>query len=192
MTETAEQRAARRRWINLAELVAVGGVLIGALTLWVNWSDRREDKAQAAATSAAEARDRDRFDLNGKADGREILLLRDDTHALGDVRIVFPTALGVGPQDAVGHMIEAEWFERPLLKLTDKGPDERTGRLPVLVTYAYTSGDQELTRTAVYDVIWKTGGRFLRGRTLELTDFRLRRRGGSQATLDTLWAREKP
>ena len=42
MSETSEQAKTRRRWLTLAELVAVSGLLIGALTLWLNWSDKRD------------------------------------------------------------------------------------------------------------------------------------------------------
>jgi hypothetical protein len=188
MTETSEQRTTRRRWLNLAELVAVAGLLIGGLTLWLNWSDRREDKAQAAAASAAAARDKARFDLTGKVDGDEILLLRDEKHALGDVRVTFPSALRTAPHDAVTHTIEQDWFADALLKATDGGPDERTGRLPVLVSYTYVVEDAEHRRRAIYDIVWKTDGRLLRGRSLDLIDFRLRRPGGDQAALDAAWA----
>lgn len=190
MSETAEQRTTRRRWLNLAELVAVAGLLIAALTLWLNWSDRREDKAQAAAASAAAARDEARFELKGEVDGDEILLLRDERHALGDVQVTFPRALGVAQQDAVAHAIKRAWFEDALLNATDGGADERTGRLPVLVSYAYVVDDTEHRRRAIYDIVWRTDGRLLRGRSLELVDFRLRRAGGGQAALDAAWSRE--
>lgn len=192
MTETSEQRTTRRRWLNLAELVAVAGLLIGGLTLWLNWSDRRDDKAQAAAAAAAAARDKARFDLTGKVDGDEILLLRDEKHALGDVRVTFPSALRTPPRDAVAHRIEREWFADALLKATDGGPDERTGRLPVLVSYTYVVDDAAHRRRALYDVVWKTDGRLLRGRSLDLIDFRLRRPGGDQAALDAAWESSKP
>ena len=50
MTETADQARTRRRWITLAEVVAVAGVVIAALTLYLNVSDRRADRAERAAT----------------------------------------------------------------------------------------------------------------------------------------------
>jgi hypothetical protein len=190
VSESAEQRTARRRWLNLAELVAVAGLLIAALTLWLNWSDRREDKAQAAAASAAAARDKLRFELRGKVDDDEILLLRDERHALGDVRVTFPRALGVSPQDAVLQTIEKDWFKDALLRATDGGPDERTGRLPVLVDYEYMVDDTEHRRRAVFDIVWRTDGRPLRGRSLKLVDFRLRQPGGDQAALDAAWSRQ--
>ena len=192
-SETSEQRATRRRWINLAELVAVAGVLIGALTLWLNWSDRREDKAQAAATAAAAAQERGRLELTAIADGGDTLKLTDAKHDLTDVTIAFPRALGVAAQRPTGEpAIEAKPFAGALLKLTDGGADDRSGRLPVLVTASYIDGDATRTARGIYDVVWRTQGRLLRGRALELTGLRLRRRGGDQAALDAAWAREKP
>lgn len=193
MSETAEQRATRRRWINLAELVAVAGVLIGALTLWLNWSDRRADKAEAAASAAAAAKERGRLELSATADGGDTLRLADARHDLTDVTIAFPKALGVATQRPAGEpAIEAKPFAGTLLKLTDGGADDRSGRLPVLVTASYLDGDATRTARGIYDVIWRTRGRLLQGRALELTGLRLRRRGGDQAALDAAWAREKP
>jgi len=40
--------------------------------------------------------------------------------------------------------IDANWFERALLKVTDKGADDRQGRLPVLITATWWDGDTRL------------------------------------------------
>ncbi len=192
-SETAEQKATRRRWINLAELVAVAGVIIAALGLYVSWSDRRESAADKAATVAADAREKGRLDLTATADGKEVLRLADAKHDLTDVTIAFPTALGVSAQRPTGDpVIEAKPFAEKLLKLTDGGADDRSGRLPVLVTASYVDGDATRTARDLYDVVWRTQGRLLRGRALELTGLRLRQRGGNQAALDAAWGREKP
>ena len=107
--------------------------------------------------------------------------------------IAFPKALGVATQRPAGEpAIEAKPFAGALLKLTDGGADDRSGRLPVLVTASYLDGDATRTARGIYDVIWRTRGRLLQGRALELTGLRLRRRGGDQAALDAAWAREKP
>lgn len=191
MSETVEERTRKRRWLSLAELVAVAGLLIGGIGLYLNWSDRREAVAERAVSSAGEARARAAFELRGKvaAGNRSVMLLRDDAHALGDVTVAFPTALGVATKDAIGHTIDSDWFAEPLLKATDGGADESAGRLPVLVTYRYTHtlSDETFTRSAIYDVIWSTSGRFLQGRSLAIIDFRLRERGASPARLNALW-----
>ncbi len=192
--ERKEAAATRRRWVSLAEAVAVAGVLIGALTLWMGWSDRRADEATKVATSSAEARDRARVDLAATVeDGGRTLALKDERHDLSEAVIAFPRALGIGVQRPSGDpAIDAGWLERPLLDLTDGGADERTGRLPVLVTVKYWDGDTARNATGIYDVIWKTEGRVLRGRTLKLEGLRLRQRGGDQRALDAAWARVKP
>ncbi|SFP37653.1 hypothetical protein [Sphingomonas rubra] len=192
MKETAEQ-ATRRRWITLAELVAVAGVLIAALTLYLGWSDRRADEAARQAETANSARDRSRVDLKAAVeDGGTALALTDERHDLSELTVAFPRALGVATQRPAETAIDADWIAAPLLKLTDGGADARTGRLPVLLTVRYWDGDAARTATGIYDVIWRTEGRMLRGRTLSLEGLRLRERGGGQARLDAIWAREKP
>ena len=194
MMETAEQKATRRRWINLAELVAVAGVVIAALSLWLTWSDRRDSAADKAASAAAEASERGRLELTATvANDGDTLRLNDAKHDLADVSIAFPAALGLTTQRPTGEIvIETKPFAGVLLKLTDGGADDRSGRLPVLITASYVDGDATRTARGVYDVVWRTHGRPMRGRALELTGLRLRQRGGGQSALDAAWAREKP
>lgn len=187
--ERAEAAKTRRRWISLAETVAVLGVLIAALSLWTSWSDHRADERARAAESRQAAQEKGRFDLRGvvSAGGDTIVLQRDERHELRDVRVAFPTPLGVGTKDAVDLAIDRNWFDRPLLKATDGKGADQVGRLPVLVTYTYGDGDAQRTRTGVYDIVWRTRGRFLRGRALSITGFRSRQSGGLQAAVDALW-----
>ncbi len=194
MTETKDQAQTRRRWVTLAEVVAVAGVVIAALTLYSNWQERRDAAADKAMEQASASRDKARFVLRGAVaeDKRSIMLVRDEAHPLGDIRVTFPAALGVSPQDSVTQTIEAGWFDAALRKATDGGPDERTGRLPVLVRYTYFTDDRPTTRQAIYDVVWKTEGQMLRGRKVELLDFRLRESGGDQRRVDALWTRALP
>lgn len=190
MTETSDQKRTRRRWINLAELVAVAGLVIAALSFWLNYVERRDTRRDRAA----EVSDKARFEPHGVVapGNRSIMLTRDDTHELRDVHLAFPTTLGVPPRDAIDFQIESDWVAEPLLKLTDHGPDHQVGRLPVLMTYSYSTGDDDFKRTAIYDIVWDTGGRFLRGRRLAFAGFHLHQRGGDQTRLDAVWAREKP
>lgn len=192
-SETADRKRTRRRWINLAELVAVLGVLIAGLTLWNSWSERRASEADRRHDEQVAARDQSRFELRGKvaAGHKSILLLGDDAHTLRDVKLAFPSALGIGAQDAVGLSIDRDVFAGPLLKASRGADGARLRRLPILVTYRYSAGDDELTRTAIFDVIWKAVGGFPFGHSVELRDFRLRSRGGTRARLDTDWAAEK-
>jgi hypothetical protein len=194
VTETSDQAQTRRRWITLAEAVAVAGVIIAALTLYSNWQERREAAAAKQVEAAAETRDKTRFVLRGTVakDKRAIVLARDETHPLGDIRVTFPAALGVSPQDSVTQTIDADWFDEALRKATDGGADTRTGRLPVLIRYTFFTDDKPTTRQAIYDIVWHTEGNFPFPRKVTLRDLRLRQAGGDQAQVDALWARELP
>jgi hypothetical protein len=191
--ERREAAATRRRWVTLAEVVAVAGVVIAALTLWNSWSERRDAAAEKAAAQSTEARERGRVELTATVeDGGRRLRLTDDKRVLTDLVVRFPAALGVAAQRPAEMAIDADWVAAPLLKLTDGGADERSGRLPVLVAVSYLDGDATRVATGLYDLVWKTEGHMLRGRSLTLEGLRLRRRGGNQQALDAAWGREKP
>ena len=173
--EAAERAKSRRRLLTLAEFVAVAGLMVAALTLYLNWSQRHE---------------RARLDLSAtvESDGRR-LALRDPNHDLQELTIDFPTKSGIGRQVPVGDpVIEAEPIAGPMLALTDGEADTREGRLPALITTRYWDGDTARTVTGLYDVIWSTHGRLFRGRTLRLEGLRLRDRNGTKAKLDAAWA----
>ena len=192
--EKAERARSRRRWLTLAEIVAVTGVGIAGLNLYSNWADRRETAAERSVEQSSDAREKARLDLVGtvKRDGKE-LLLSDERHDLSEAVIAFPKALGVATQRPAGEpAIEVDWFDTPLLKLTDGGADDKTGRVPVLVTVRYFVGDDARTASAIYDVVWRTEGRRFMGRSLKIEGMKLRQRGGSQAALDAAWGRLKP
>ena len=192
--ETAEQARTRRRWISLAEFVAVAGLLIGALTLWLNWAERREDKATEASEAAAERQAKDVVTLTGTvADGGRTIALADASRSISAATVSFPKALGIATQDAMpGPRIDSDWFDDALLKLTDGGADDRSGRLPALVTIEWWDGDARHTATARYDILWRTEGRILRGRALRLTGLALADRSASPAALDKAWKARAP
>lgn len=193
-TETADRARSRRRWLTLAEIVAVTGVGIAGLNLYSNWAERRDSAADRSVEQSTEAREKARVELVGtvKNDGKE-LLLSDAHHDLSEATIAFPNALGIAVQRPPGEpAIEARWFNQALLKLSDGGADDKTGRLPVLVTVRYFVGDDARTTSAIYDVVWRTKGHLLSGRSLGIEGMKLRQRGGSQAALDAAWTRLKP
>jgi hypothetical protein len=191
VSETADQARTRRRWITLAEVVAVAGVLIAALTLYLNFADRRADQADKAAAAAKDAVAQARVELAGTVDGGTIAL-KDPRHDITDTTILFPKALGVGKQSPVEPRIDDAVFRRPLLKLTDGGPDAQTGRLPVLITTRFWDGDRTRSARGIYDIVWRTHGRRFFGRALTLEGFRLRQTGGDAAALERAWAAVKP
>lgn len=190
--ERAEAATTRRRWISLAEAVAVAGVLIAAITLFLNWSDRRADVAERASASQSAARAKAKIELAATAadDGR-VLKLTAAGHDLQEATVAFPRGLGAPVQRTTAEpAIDSRGVADPLLKLTDGGRDERVGRVPVLVTVRYLVDGLPRSHSAIYDVIWRTEGRTLRGRTLRLEALRLREPDGNQARVDALWKRD--
>lgn len=196
MSETREQAATRRRWITLAELVAVAGLLIAASSLYLNWSGRRADEAARAAAAASSERARGVVTLAGAvADDGDALALADGARIFSAATVTFPAALGVAATDAMpGPRIEARRFADPLLRLAGKdaggGGEDRRGRLPVLITVTWWDGDRSLHETALYDIMWRTEGRFLRGHKLVLTGLALTARTAAPAALEAAWRRE--
>ena len=188
----AEAAATRRRWINLGEFVAVGGLIIAGVSLWLTWSDRRADLAEKKAEQTATANAKARYDVRAKVDGKDLTLIADDTHTLGDISVAFPADLGIATQASATPVISASWYEGALMKATDGGADDQTGKLPVLLTVNYTDGNAQRTTTGIYDIVWRTNGRALLGRAFHVVALRLHRIGGTQAEVDRLWQKERP
>ena len=188
----AEAAATRRRWINLGEFVAVVGLIIAGISLWLTYADRKADIADKQAEKTAEAQDRSHYQVKTSVRGNAITIDADDRHSLGDIAVTFPSGLGVSPQTGATQTIPAGWYERALLKATDGGPDNQTGKLPVLLTVNYMDDDKPLSTTGVFDIVWKTDGRPLLGRSLRIIGMRLHERGGSQARIDALWKASRP
>lgn len=191
--DRAEAAATRRRWVTLAELVGVAGLLIAALSLWMSWSDRRADEQEKRSEKASESKARTLVLLTGTPDGKTRLALKDNAHPIQSIDVRFPAALGVSNQSSVLEPhIDADWFSGAILAATDGGPDAREGRLPVLITSSYWDADTQRTDSAIYDVIWETHGRWPRSRALRVKGMILRERTSQPARLEALWAREKP
>lgn len=193
-SERAEARAIRKRWVTLAEIVAVAGLLISATTLWLSWSERRTDERQKQVEQVTEAHAKSLIRLTATPEhGGESLALKDAEHDVQSVDIRFPKALGVAAQNSIlSPHVEAGWIRDALLTATQDGPDKQQGRLPVLVSASYWDGDQQRTDTAIYDVIWQTEGGIVWGHKLKLKGMMLRERSASAARLNALWAAEKP
>jgi hypothetical protein len=180
----------RLRWLSIAEVVALIGVVIAGLTLWNSWVDRRDARAAQAAAEGQSVKAAGRVDLVGapRKGGKE-LLLRDPRHDLQDVTIAFPAALGVTAQRPLADpVIVAEPLRDALLA----GNDLHAGRVPVLVTTRFVDGDDARTVSTVYDLIWTTDKPLIGARSLRLDALRLHQRHGSQAALDAIWAKTKP
>lgn len=195
-TETADAVAIRRRWVTLGEVVAVAGVIIAGLSFWNSSEERRDAREiraeeRAAASEAARATARRTGLIATEADGRTISFKGVDC-ALQSADIRFPKALGVSPQQTVTvHTIEAGWFDRALLKLTDGGADRRQGHLPVLIDSLCIGAGGNRQETAIYDIAWRIEPRLL-GRVVRLRGMVMRESvsaGTGAARLDALWVK---
>ncbi|MDO7842741.1 hypothetical protein [Sphingomonas immobilis] len=189
----AEAAATRRRWINLGEFVAVAGLIIAGVSLWLTWSDRRSDLADKQAEKRAEAKAQTRYEIAATvAKDGTLTLAQDEHHPLTGVTIAFPTALGIGTKTTPTRTVPKDWYEDALLKATSGEPDVQTGTLPVLVTVSYMTLDTPMTASALAEIVWQTHGRPLRPRALEIVGFNRRAGGGDQAGIDKLWKARKP
>ena len=196
---SAERRAARRRWITFGEVVAAAGLIIAALSLYLNWSDRRADEAERSAeqaearTSAAE-RGRHVGLVATDADG-DVLAFKAAACALQSADISFPSALGVAAQSTtLNPRIDADWFAKPLLAAIDPAKAE-AGRLPVLIESRCTSETGDRLERAIYEVPFSVDSRFLRGKAIRLRGLVLREyvtAANGQARLDAAWRKLAP
>ncbi len=193
--EKAEAAAIRRRWVTLGEVVAIAGLIISALALWSSWADHRADEAQRREDKQTEIKAKTAVLLTGSPrHGGEELAVTDLAHAIQGISVTFPTAFGLPVQtSAPAPSIPVRWFAQKLMAMTDGGADSQSGRLPVMIVSDYWDGDQHITDRAIYDIVWKTEGRVLLGRSLRLEGLLLRERGTpDQARVDALWSRIAP
>lgn len=181
----------RRRLITLPEMVAVLGLVIGALTLGLNWSDKRQAAQERAAASAAAGAAKVRLNLDADlARGGSEIRLSDAQHELIDTAIDFPAALGIERQTPATARIDKDWFAAAVLNATDGGADDREGRLPVLVTTRYMVGDSPREGRTIVEIVWRTHGRLVGGRSLTIEAVRVREQKGDRKRIDALWSAE--
>lgn len=181
----------RRRLITLPEMVAVLGLVIGALTLGLNWSDKRQAAQERAAASAAAGAAKVRLNLDADlARGGSEIRLSDAQHELIDTAIDFPSALGIERQTPATARIDKDSFAAAVLQATDGGADDREGRLPVLVTTRYMVGDSPREGRGIVEIVWRTHGRLVGGRSLTIEAVRVREQKGDRKRIDALWSAE--
>ena len=188
--DRADAAAIRRRWITMGEIVGIAGLLISALALWNSYADRRTDEAERQAEAARATRAQSAVILTGTPrHGGDELALSDPAHPVQSVTVSFPSALGVAPQSSVPNpIIAARWFAKPLIAHADQAQAAQRGRLPVLIAADYWQADAHVVDRAIYDIVWRSEGRVLRGRVIRLEGLILRERGKpDQARLDRLW-----
>ncbi|KRB86064.1 hypothetical protein ASE00_04805 [Sphingomonas sp. Root710] len=206
MAEDTSEGAMRRRWIRwltLAEILGVAALLISALTLWNNYSERRaieasrsaedrkaDSRARTLVLKAVREKDGDRLTLSAAAADQ---IIQGQT-------IAFPKALGVDPVDSTDPRIEARWFADGLKQARhDAGENERVrgdARLPVAITTRFTVNGELAEDVTLYDIGYTTqSGGLLGGVDIKLRGLSLIGRSTAKAAparIDALWkARHK-
>lgn len=191
MSDTPDAPKRSRHRVTLPEMVAVLGLVIGALTLGLNWSEKRQAAQEKAAATAAAGAAKVRLSLDADlARGGKEIRLSDTRHELIDTVVDFPAALKIERQSPATARIDKAWFDQAILDATDGGADDREGRLPVLVTARYMVGDAPRTGRSIVEIIWRTHGRLVGGRSLTIEAVRVREPGGDRKRIDALWTAE--
>lgn len=195
--DRAEAAKVRRRWITLGEVLGVAAVLISGLTLWNNWNDRRETKAEKAATEQRASAKVAKLVLLAADGGKQTLALKPAAaeQSVQSQTILFPTTLGVSPAATTGEpRIEGGWFEHALVKAREAAglPDNSHGdeRLPVVIVTQYLADGDPHEDVAMYDVGYTISGKFLGGHSVTLRGISLVakvKRDHAQAKLDARW-----
>ena len=183
-----------RRRLAIGEAVAVAGLLVAALSLYLGWSDRREDKAEQEAEQAesrrAESAQRSRIGLVATDADGEVLSFKGVACALQSADISFPAALDVPVQNtALASRIEADWFDEQLLEVLGPAKVEQ-GRLPVLIESRCTGEDGERLERAIYEIPFRIDSSLLRGKSVRLRGLVLREHVGpddGEARLTAAW-----
>ncbi len=195
--ERAEAAKVRRRWVTLGEALGVAAVLISGLTLWNSWTDRRETRAEKAATEQRASAKVAKLVLVAANGGKQTLALKPaaSEQSVQSQTILFPTALGVSPAATTGEpRIEGAWFEHALVKAREAAglPDNSRGdeRVPVAIVTQFLADGDPHEDVALYDVGYTITGNFIAGHSVSLRGISLVakvKRGQAQARLDARW-----
>ena len=155
---------ARRRWINLGELVAIAALIVSAIGVWIAWKSSSEDKP----TRVVEQRQPISLTLRGKPldDGRRLEIAPvEASHALESLTV---TIKGASPIEVGSDGdLEASAVESAL---SDRKEDKGAHGVPVRIDARYVEmgKDRHGGGSYVLRYRWEGGGIF-GGRSLRLT-----------------------
>ena len=164
MSESPEARA-RRRLINLGELIALAALIVSALGVWIAWKNSSEDKP----TRVVEQRSAVPLALRGTvdSDGRTLTIMpADPSHALQSLKI---TIKGASPIDVGSDgRISASDVESAL-KGREKEAKDVSHSLPVRIEAHYVEAGADRRGGGAYVIRYKwEGGGLFGGRSLRL------------------------
>jgi hypothetical protein len=164
MSESEEARA-RRRWINLGELIALAALIVSAAGVWIAWKSSSEDKA----TQVVEQRTPVPLALRGTvdSDGRSITLIpADPNHALESASVgikgASPIELGSDGRLSASDVESA-------LRGREKEAKDIAYSVPVRIDAHYVEMGKDRRAAGTYTLRYKwEGGGLFGGRSLHL------------------------
>jgi hypothetical protein len=165
MNESVEERARRRRLINLGEIIALAALIVSALGVWIAWQSSNQDKPtrvveQHAAVPLA---------LRGTvdSDGRGLTLVpADPSHALESATV---TIKGQPPMEVGSDGRLAASDVESALKGREKEAKDVAYSLPVRIDARYVEMGKDRHAAGTYRLRYKwEGGGLFGGRSLRL------------------------
>lgn len=154
-TPDQQERARRRRWINLGEFIALGALVISGLGLWINWQERKTGPTEVIEKAQAIP-----LVLRGKAenDGRELVISPvEDAHALESLSVVL--AGGKTVELGSDGELDAGAVEGAIPDTDDRKGE---GRISARIAARYVEAGSERRSTHNYVIRyrWEGGGLF--------------------------------
>ena len=201
MVEEPAGKSGSKKFLRMAEAIALMSVIIAGLGLFLSysqWSDSRKERREAQQQDQQRAQVRSALVLRGEGRGGQIRLqpVRDD-QVVQSVVFYFPSAIHAGPVriTGAGHL-DAGWFADGL-KAALKGADDKGSdhELPVGVETVYVEDGDSRTDRSIYEVAFSIHKRMLQSAEVGLEGLALSRRGvggGLQGAVDAAWARQSP
>lgn len=164
MSESPEARA-RRRWINLGELIALAALIVSAAGVWIAWQSNKQDKP----TRVVEQRPAVPLALRGTVDGdgRALTIVpADPSHALESLKV---SIKGAPPIDVGSDGRLAASDVEAALKNRDKESKDVTHSVPVRIDARYVESGTDRRGGGAYVLRYKwEGGGLFGGRSLRL------------------------
>lgn len=161
--QTESQKRARRRWINLGELIALAALILSGLGLWNSWQNGKTGPTEVIEKPRAIP-----LVLRGKAgdDGRRLTIGPvEDSHALESLVLTFPGGKKVelGSDGELGSgAVEAALP----LSAERKGDGKVTAK--IAARYVEAGSERRSAHQYVIRYRWEGGGLF-GGKSLRLT-----------------------
>src|SRR6476646_7637243 len=124
---------ARRRWINLGELIALAALIVSAVGVWIAWKSSNKDQT----TRVVEQRSSVPLALRGTVDGdgRTLIIApADPSHALQSLKV---TIKGASPIDAGSDGRLSASDVETALKDRDKAAKDVALSVPVRIDARY-------------------------------------------------------